>query len=185
MKKNITVFCGSAEGNQPIYMECAQHLGETLAAQGRTLIYGAGSRGLMGMVARSALQHDGHVIGVNLTRFSNPKYLMEVSENLMTSTIQERKMKMLELCDASIVLPGGVGTLDEMFEILSMLQLGLTDKPLGILNLNGYYDPLLKMIDQMRDEGFFNRKYDKIWIVRDCVEDLLTALDNATDVHLF
>lgn len=187
MKKKlaITVFCGSGQGDDPIYAEVAANLGKTLAKQGRRLIYGAGSRGLMGSVAKAACEHGGHVTGVNITRFSNPKYIMQVDENIITDTIQERKMRMLDLCDALVVLPGGIGTLDEMFEVLSMLQLGLTDKPLGILNVNGFYNPLLQFINQLQKSGFFHEKYAKIIIARDTVEELLAALDEAEDITKF
>lgn len=184
-KLAITVFCGSGQGNDPIYAETAATLGKTLAQQGRRLIYGAGNRGLMGSVATAACECGGHVTGVNITRFSNPKYIMQVDENIVTETIQDRKMRMLELCDAMVVLPGGIGTLDEMFEVLSMLQLGLTDKPLGILNVNGFYDPLLLFINQLQQSGFFHEKYAKILIVRDTVEELLKALDEAEDITKF
>ena len=187
MKKKlaITVFCGSGEGDNPMYAQTAYELGKTLAQQDRRLIYGAGNRGLMGSVAKGACEHGGHVTGVNITRFSNPKYLMQVDENIVTDTIQERKMRMLNLCDALVVLPGGIGTLDEMFEVLSMLQLGLTDKPLGILNVNGFYDPLLRFIEQLQHSGFFHEKYAKIIIARNTVDELLAALDEAEDMTKF
>ena len=94
-------------------------------------------------------------------------------------------MRMLDLCDALVVLPGGIGTLDEMFEVLSMLQLGLTDKPLGILNVDGFYDPLLRFIDQLQHSGFFHEKYAKIIIARNTVDELLAALDEAEDMTKF
>lgn len=184
-KQAITVFCGSADGNDPVYAQVAAQLGETLAREGRRLIYGAGCRGLMGAVAKAAVAHGGHVTGVNIARFSNPKYIMQVDENIVADTIQERKMRMLDLCDALVVLPGGIGTLDEMFEVLSMLQLGLTNKPLGILNVNGFYDPLLKFMEQITQTGFFNPKYAKIIIIRNTVEELLAALDETEDITNF
>ena len=184
-KRAITVFCGSAEGNDPIYAEVACQLGKTLAEQGRTLIYGAGNRGLMGSVAEAMSENGGHVTGVNITRFSNPKYLMEVDENITTETIQDRKLRMIGMCDASIALPGGIGTMDEIFEVLSMLQLGLTDKPLGILNVNGFYDLCVQFIDQLRTSGFFQEKYAKIIIVRNTIDALLAALDEAENINQF
>lgn len=184
-KQAITVFCGSAEGNDPLYTEVAFQLGKTLAEQGRRLIYGAGSRGLMGSVAKGAIQNGGYVTGVNITRFQNPKYIMPVNENMMMDTIQDRKVRMIGLGDASIVLPGGIGTMDELFEVLSMLQLGLTDRPIGILNVNHFYDPLLQCFDQMRSAGFFKEKYAKILIVRDTVDELLTVLDETENINQF
>lgn len=187
MKKKlaITVFCGSAEGNDPAYAAAACRLGKALAAQGRTLIYGAGNRGLMGMVAKAAKENGGHVTGVNITRFSNPNYMMQVDENITTETIQDRKLRMIQMGDASIALPGGIGTMDEIFEVLSMLQLGLTDMPLGILNVNGFYDLWVRLIEQLRASGFFKEKYAKIIIVRDTVEELLAALDEAENINRF
>ena len=184
-KQAITVFCGSADGHDPIYAEVAAQLGETLARENRRLVYGAGCRGLMGAVAKAAVARGAHVTGVNIARFSNPKYIMQVDENIVADTIQERKMCMLEKCDALIALPGGIGTLDELFEVLSMLQLGLTDKPIGILNVNSFYDPLLKFIDQITESGFFNPKYSKIIIARNTIGELLAALDETEDITKF
>lgn len=184
-KQAITVFCGSAQGNDPVYDQVARQLGKTLAQQGRRLIYGAGNRGLMGSVAMAARENGGHVTGVNLTRFQNPKYLMDVDENITTQTIQERKLRMIEMGDAGIALPGGIGTMDEIFEALSMLQLGLTDRPLGILNVNGFYDPLIQFIGQMKASGFFKEKHAKILIVRHTVDEMLSALDEAENISQF
>lgn len=184
-KQAITVFCGSAEGTDPVYAQTARQLGKTLARQGRRLIYGAGNRGLMGSVAQAALENGGHVTGVNLSRFQNPKYLMDVDENIMTESIQERKRRMIELGDACIALPGGIGTMDEIFETLSMLQLGLTDRPLGILNVNGFYDPFLQLIGRIKESGFFKEKYSKILIVRGTVDELLSALDEVENINQF
>lgn len=176
-KEKITVFCGSADGSDPIYAQAALELGQTLAQQGRSLIYGAGNRGLMGSVARSAAEHGGHVTGVNMTRFQNPQYQMPVNENIMTETIQERKLQMIQMCDACIALPGGIGTMDEIFEVLSMLQLGLTTHPIGLLNVNGFYDVFVQLTEQLKATGFLKEKYAHIIIVRDTVQELLDALD--------
>lgn len=176
-KEKITVFCGSADGCDPIYTQAALELGQTLAQQGRSLIYGAGNRGLMGSVARSAAEHGGHVTGVNMTRFQNPQYMMSVNENIMTETLQDRKLRMIQMCDACIALPGGIGTMDEIFEVLSMLQLGLTTHPIGLLNVNGFYDVFVQLTEQLILTGFLKEKYAHIIIVRDTVQELLDALD--------
>lgn len=176
-KQVITVFCGSAEGSDPVFMQAAGELGRVLAEQGRSLVYGAGNRGLMGSVAKSAMEHGGRVTGVNITRFQNPLYMMDVDENIMTETIQERKLRMIQMSDASIALPGGIGTMDEIFEALSMLQLGLTDRPIGILNVNGFYDVFAQLIEQLKATGFLKEKHAGIVIIRENIEDLLAALD--------
>lgn len=178
MKKSITVFCASNDGNNPAFAEAARLLGKTMAQQGRKLIYGAGNRGLMGVVAKSALEHGGTAVGINLSRFQNPKYMMDVNENYMTETIQDRKLQLIERSEASIALPGGLGTLDELLEVLTMLQLKLTTRPVAILNVDGFYDDLLRFFDKMVDVGFVKEKHKKFLIVRDSVEGVLSALDN-------
>lgn len=177
MLKSITVFCGSASTCPAQYDEMADHVGRTIARQGRILIYGAGSRGLMGKVARAAMEEGGHVVGVNTRRFEKSIHTLEVSEYLMTETMQERKVTMMERGDACIILPGGIGTLDEATEIFSLAQLSIIDKPFGVLNVNGFYDGFLMQIERMLQDNFLKEKDFKRLLVAEDIETLLRLLD--------
>jgi len=153
--QSIAVFCGSSPGLNAIYTEATQKLGESMAEQAITLVYGAGNVGLMGTVADAVLSKNGKVIG------AIPQFLVDkevahygISELIVTETMHERKQKMVDIAEGVIVLPGGIGTLDEFFEMFTWQQLGLHDKPIGILNVNGYYDHLLAHINHMVKEGF-------------------------------
>ena len=155
--QSIAVFCGSSPGINLIYTEATKKLGESMAEQGITLVYGAGNVGLMGVVADAVLSKKGKVIG------TIPQFLVDkevahygLSELIITETMHERKQKMVDVAEGVIVLPGGIGTLDEFFEMFTWQQLGLHDKPIGILNVNGYYDHLLAHINHMVKEGFLN-----------------------------
>jgi uncharacterized protein (TIGR00730 family) len=152
---NICVFCGSSMGNEDIYIASAKELGHLLARSNSTLIYGGGNIGLMGLLADSALLHGGKVIGVI------PDFLLrrEVAHHGLTQlevvdSMHERKRRMAELADAFIALPGGWGTLDELAEILTWKQLGLIDSPIGLLNINGYFDHLVAQMKVMTRDGF-------------------------------
>ena len=151
----ICVYCGSRMGRFPAYREIAVALGTLLAQRNITLIYGGGNIGLMGVLADAAMASGGHVIGVI------PKGLMDkevghrnVSELIVVTDMHERKLKMASLADAFIALPGGIGTLEELFEVFTWLQLGFHGKPVGLLDTAGYYQKLLHFLNHMRDEGF-------------------------------
>src|SRR5882757_2769460 len=151
----ICGFCGSSAGNNQVYADAACETGTTLAQRRIALVYGGGRVGLMGVLADAALNAGGRVIGVI------PQSLLEreiqhtgLSELHVTSTMHERKTKMAELADGFIALPGGAGTLEEIFEQWTWAQLGIHRKPCAFLNTNGYYNPLRKMIDHMTGEGF-------------------------------
>lgn len=164
--QSIAVFCGSSPGLNPIYTAATKQLGETMAEQGITLVYGAGNVGLMGVVADAALSKNGKVIG------TIPQFLVDkevahygISELIITETMHERKQKMVDVAAGIIVLPGGIGTLDEFFEMFTWQQLGLHDKPIGILNVNGYYDHILAHIQHMVKEGFLKNFHgDRIMV---------------------
>ncbi|GGA52974.1 cytokinin riboside 5'-monophosphate phosphoribohydrolase [Kroppenstedtia guangzhouensis] len=158
--KNICVFCGSNPGSNPDYMEGAKKLGIALAEAGITLVYGGARVGLMGAVADTVLAHGGEVIGVI------PKSLVdrEIAHTGLTDlhivgSMHERKALMSELADGFIALPGGSGTLEEFFEVFTWAQLGHHQKPCGLLNLNGYFTPLLQFIDHTIGEGFMKEDY--------------------------
>ena len=155
--KSICVYCGSNAGNRPIYAERAVALGQRIAHEGLALIYGGGNVGLMGLAADAALAAGGEVIGVI------PEQLVtwEVAHKGLTrlevvANMHERKMRMFDLADAFVALPGGFGTLDEMFEMLTWRQLGIGDKPCAFLDVDGFYAPLLQMIDRMVAERFLH-----------------------------
>ena len=153
--KSVCVFCGSSTGDDPAYAAAARLLGRTLADAGITLVYGGGHVGLMGVLADAALERGGEVVGVM------PKALIdrEIGHTNLTklhvvSSMHERKALMSKLSEGFVALPGGNGTLEEFFEVLTWAQLGEHEKPCGLLNVSGYYDPLLKVFDQMVENEF-------------------------------
>jgi uncharacterized protein (TIGR00730 family) len=153
--QSICVYCGSADQAFPVYLRAAWQMGETLARRGLKLIYGGGRTGLMGALADAVMQNGGTVVGVIVKSMNTP----ELAHSGLTSlevqdTIHERKRRMYELADGYIALPGGYGTLDELFETLTWAQIGEHSKPVGLLNVNGYYDDLLRMLERALKEGF-------------------------------
>jgi hypothetical protein len=173
----IAVFCGSANGNRSVFVETARIVGQEIARRGWTLVYGGGSVGLMGVLADAALAEGGRVIGV-IPRFL---YEWEVGHDDLTEleiveTLTERKVRMGELADAFLSLPGGVGTMDELFEALSWAQLGLEEKPNGLLNVDGYYDALVAFLDEAMRTGFIKPKHRALLRVSSDPRDLLDRL---------
>ena len=158
--QNVVVFCASAEGNDPIYKEVAYEVGKTLAQKKLTTIYGGGKVGLMGACADGALSENGKVVGI-IPDFMTPHEIAHqgVSELVTVESMHERKLQMHERSDAVLTLPGGFGTFEELFEILTWIQLGLYQKPVGILNVDGYYDALEKQLDHMVNEGLLNENH--------------------------
>ncbi len=176
--KSVVVFCGSSEGNDPKVLSEATQLGATLAKRGIDLVYGAAIIGVMGKVAQGALDQQGKVIGV-IPDFLMMKevYHPGLSELIITENIHERKLKMHELSDAIITLPGGYGTLEELFEMITWAQLGLHQKPIGILNTNGFYNDLLAMLRKMVREGFLKQENYEMLLVGDSVDGLLQKME--------
>ncbi|WP_019911562.1 TIGR00730 family Rossman fold protein [Paenibacillus sp. HW567] len=158
--KNIAVFCGSSDGASPIYKESAYALGKELAERNLTLIYGGAKVGLMGAVADGVLEAGGNAVGI-LPHFLQDREIahQKLTELIIVNSMHERKAKMAELADGFIALPGGPGTLEEYFEIFTWAQLGLHDKPCGLLNVHHYFDPLISMFDHMAREKFMQEKY--------------------------
>jgi uncharacterized protein (TIGR00730 family) len=155
--KSICVYCGSNAGNKPVYAERAQALGAHIASESLQLVYGGGNVGLMGIVADAVLANGGEVVGVI------PEQLVQwevahkgVTRLEVVANMHERKARMFDLADAFIALPGGFGTLDEMFEMLTWRQLGLGKKPCAFLDVDGFYAPLMGMIDRMVEERFLH-----------------------------
>jgi len=173
----MCVFCGSSSGSDPAYVEAAGRLGRLLADEGITLVYGGARVGLMGAVADAALGAGGKVIGV-LPDFLKRKELEhpKLTELLIVSSMHERKARMAELADAFIALPGGMGTLEEFCEVVTWAQLGLHEKPCGLLNIQGYYDPLLEFVDRMIDEGFVRKKHKGLVLSAETPAALLAAM---------
>lgn len=173
----VTVFCGSNEGNDITIISDAIKVGETLAQQGITLIYGAAKIGIMGKVAKGALDQNGKVIGV-IPEFLKKKELVHLGLHKLVSTknMHQRKLKMHDLSDGFIALPGGLGTLEELFEILTWAQLGLHDKPIGLLNINGFYDHLIAMLEAMVLKGFLKMENLDLLLVDDNIESLLDKM---------
>jgi len=175
----ITVFCGSSYGTEKIFEKKALELGEVLAKKKIGIVYGGANVGLMGAVADGALSKGGSVIGV-LPIFLKGKEIAHknLSELIIVETMHERKIKMNELSDGVIALPGGYGTLEEFFEILTWAQLGLHKKPVAILNINGFYDSLETLIQTMVNNGFLKEVNQRMLLISDNIDDLLEQMNN-------
>lgn len=175
--RSVCVFCGSRSGRNPEYETAASALGAMLAAEGWRLVYGAGDVGLMGAVARAAQAAGGSTFGVipaHLVRREAGR--TDSSRHVVTETMHERKKVMFMNSDAVVVLPGGAGSLDEFFEMLTWRQLGLHDKPVYLLNTAGYWTPLVALIDHVIDAGFADASLRDFVTVADSVQDLAESL---------
>ncbi|HYM01287.1 MAG TPA: TIGR00730 family Rossman fold protein [Blastocatellia bacterium] len=178
--RRICVFCGSSNGNDPVYAEAALKVGRLLARSGIAVVYGGGDIGLMGVVADAALDARGEVIGVI------PHALVdrELAHHRLTKlhvveSMHERKALMADLSDAFILLPGGYGSLDEFCEAITWLQLGIHRKPCGILNVNGYYDSLIAQFDRSVEDGFVRRSHREVLVIETEPKALLDRLSDA------
>ncbi|TDO23843.1 LOG family protein [Pedobacter duraquae] len=177
--KRITIFCGSSFGTEKEYEEQAYLLGKTLAERAIGLVYGGANVGLMGAVANGAIENNGEVIGV-LPHFLQNKEIAHngLTELILVETMHERKTKMNDLTDGVITLPGGFGTLEEFFEMLTWAQLGLHKKPIGILNIGGFYDEMLALLDTMVSKGFLKLVNKDMVLVSDNIDELLAKMSN-------
>ena len=177
--KRVTVFCGSSFGTDMIYKSQATLLGQTLAKHNIELVYGGAKVGLMGAVADGVLNEGGKVIGV-LPNFLKSKEIAHehLTELILVDSMHERKTQMNELCDGVIALPGGFGTLEEFFEMLTWAQLGLHKKPIAILNIDGFYDPLINLIQTMVNKGFLKVVNHQMLLVSDNIDELLDKMKN-------
>ena len=177
--KNISVFCGSSRGNGDSFMEGATTMAEFLADRGVAIVYGGAKVGLMGAVADAALRKNGKVIGV-IPDFIKSKEIAHegLTELITVTSMQERKTIMHEKSDGAIILPGGFGTLDEMFELLTWGQLGLHTKPIGILNIDGFYDHLISCMDNMVSSGFLRGSNRDMLIIEKDIHQLFDAMVN-------
>lgn len=177
--QRIVVFCGSSPGFSPVFEEQAFALGKALAERGIGLVYGGAQIGLMGAVADGALQNGGEVIGV-LPHFLGSKEIAHpnLTELIMVDTMHQRKTIMNDLSDGVIALPGGFGTLEELFEMLTWAQLGLHPKPIGLLNINNFYSPLIEMTSQMVGNGFLKKSHQDLLLTAENISDLIQLMDN-------
>jgi uncharacterized protein (TIGR00730 family) len=177
--KRITVFCGSNFGTDEIYEKQAFRLGEILAERRIGLVYGGANVGLMNAVANGSLSKGGKVTGV-IPVFIKEKGIAHknLTELILVETMHERKTKMNELSDGVIALPGGFGTLEEFFETLTWGQLGLHRKPVGLLNINGFYDSLKILAQTMVEKGFLKEANRKMLLISDDIENLLDQMEN-------
>lgn len=174
---DVVVYCASSPHIDDIYFEAAEQLGALLAQNQIGCITGAGKQGLMGAVNSSVLHNGGKVTGV-IPRFmvNNGWYYPELTEMKVTETMHERKQLMAQLSDAAIALPGGLGTLEELAEILTWRQLEIYNKPIIIMNIDGYYDPLLDMFEQMIDLNFMHDSYRNMWKVATAPTEVISFL---------
>ncbi len=179
MPRRICVFCGSSPGKDPAHLAAAREAGRTLARRGLGLVYGGGSVGLMGAVADGALAEGGEVVGV----IPKALQLRELAHARLTSlhvvsSMHERKARMAELAHGFVALPGGMGTLEEFAEILTWAQLGLHAKPCGLLDVDGYYRPLIQFFDRAVEQGFVHPEHRALVLVDERFEALLDRFDS-------
>lgn len=177
--KKVAVFCGSSLGFNEVYKNDAIKLGNHFANNNIGLVYGGGKIGMMGVIADTIIEQKGIVIGVipGLLRHEEVAHT-NITEMIVTKTMSKRKVKISRLVDGYIALPGGFGTLDEIFEALTLGQLGIERKPVGILNTNGFFNHLLKQLDVMVNEGYLKQSNKEMLIVSESVDDLILQMFN-------
>lgn len=177
--KRVAVYCGASPGASSEYAAAAAELGAELAQRGIGLVYGGSRTGLMGVVADAALQHGGEVIGVLPTHLAQREIAhQQLTKLISVDSMHERKHQMMELADGFIAAPGGAGTMEEYFEVITWSQIGLHRKPCGLLNVKGYYDPLLHFFEHMVNERFVPARYAKLNLVSDSPEELLRLMQH-------
>ncbi|MFZ2102920.1 MAG: TIGR00730 family Rossman fold protein, partial [Oricola sp.] len=177
---SVCVYCGSSPGNDPEYLAAGRTLGRTLGDAGLRLVYGGGTKGIMGAVADGAMEAGGKVMGI-IPRFLMNKEATETAlhrldELIVTEDMHQRKHRMFEESDAFVTLPGGIGTLEEVIEIMTWGQLGRHTKPIVLANINGFWDPLTLLLDHMRDAGFIHTGHRVRPLVVDTPEEIVPAI---------
>jgi uncharacterized protein (TIGR00730 family) len=178
--RTVCVYCGSSPGTDPAFMEVARRFGELLALDGVGLVYGGGSRGLMGAVATAVLDHGGHVTGIIPEFLQNREQtLKRAQEVIITPDMHVRKQTMFDKADAFVALPGGIGTLEELVEQLTWAQLGRHKKPILILNTRGFWDPLCALLDHMRGMQFIRAELGVALLVAETPDEILPKLRKA------
>ncbi|MCG8407344.1 MAG: TIGR00730 family Rossman fold protein [Phycisphaerales bacterium] len=180
----LCVFCGSNSGANAIYRTVAVEFGEMLAREGITLVYGGGNVGLMGIIADAVLHHDGRVIGVIPHGLARKEVVHTgLTELHRVDTMHQRKAMMADLADGFVALPGGLGTLDEMFEILTWAQIGIHSKPCAFLNIDGYYDKLFSFLDELVEQQFVKPEHRALALVTDDHREVLQRLRQYEPPH--
>jgi uncharacterized protein (TIGR00730 family) len=180
MIRNICVYCGSAAGTDPLYDDAARKLGRILAEAGIGLVYGGGGKGLMGIIANSVLEHGGTVTGIIPSFLTARDELLEKAQtHVIVPDMHSRKRIMFERADAFVALPGGVGTLEELVEQLTWVQLGRHTKPVVIADIAGFWRPLRALFEHMREQGFIRPAFEVRYLVAEQVEDVLPMIDAA------
>lgn len=173
----VCVYCGSGPGNDPVFLQSAQALGHTMADEGIGLVYGGGNIGLMGAVANAVLERGGHVTGIIPDFLTARERLLErVQETVIVPDMHSRKRLMFDKADAFVALPGGIGTLEELVEQMTWAQLGQHSKPILLVNINGFWKPLLVLLAHMREQGFIRAGLELSYLVAERVEDVLPML---------
>jgi uncharacterized protein (TIGR00730 family) len=177
---SICVYCGSGLGRDPAHREAARVLGRTMGEAGVRLVYGGGSVGLMGTLARAVLDAGGSVTGI-IPRFlqSRERPMADLTELFVTEDMHQRKMLMFEKANAFVALPGGVGTLEELVEQMTWAQLGRHEKPVLLANIGGFWDPLIRLLEQMREQAFIRSDLEVACLVAERAEDIVPMLERA------
>lgn len=178
---SVCVFCGSRPGADPAFQAAAAELGTTIAQRGLTLVYGGARVGLMGTLANAALAAGGRVVGVIPKGLVSKEIAHDgLTELFLTESMHDRKNRMLSISDAFVSIPGGFGTYDELFEVLTLAQIGFHDKPQGLLNVNGFFDPLVTLIDHTIERGLAATQHRELLVVETTVATLLDRLASWT-----
>lgn len=175
---SICVFCGSSFGTSNLYKQEAKRLGALLAKHNIELIYGGGNSGLMGTLAHSVMKNNGKATGIITKKIYDNVDHLELTDLKIVDSMHERKAMMYQLADAFIALPGGIGTLEEMFEVMTWNQIGYHLKPMGLFNIDHYYDPLHDLLEHMLEEGFVQKQHMNQTIFEDDAERLLNRLNS-------
>ena len=177
--KTVCVYCGSSDRMSDEYLQAARQMGSAIARRGLLLVYGAGCTGLMGAVADGALDEGGEVVGVIPEMFNTPALMHTGLTQLeIVDSMHSRKQRLVDIADAFIALPGGYGTFEELFEVLTWAQIGLHSKPVGILNTQGYFEPLISAIERARVEGFIYNEHQALYVCDTDPKALLDKLDH-------
>lgn len=177
MSLSICVFCGSALGKSDIHAKTAEEFGSRIARRGATLVYGGGNIGTMGILAEAAMKAGGRVVGIIPERLHGMVEHLEISELIVVRDMHERKARMQELSDAFVALPGGIGTMEELFEVWTWRYIGYHAKPAGLLNTGGFYDDLLRMLETMTREGFLKPEMLEDLCVEKSPEAMLETIE--------
>lgn len=184
---SICVYCGSSSGNNPDYVDAASKLGKLMAQAGITLVYGGGTTGIMGTIAQSVKSNGGKVVGI-IPDFLIRKEARNKNDDLfdefiVTETMHQRKQLMFDRSDAFLALPGGIGTLEEIVEIMTWAQLGRHTKPIAFANIDGFYNPMIALLDHMARQGFIHSDYRLKPLVIDDIEKIVTAISRNQESH--